>query len=50
MPSIDQQTKAHRAGSGHGRSIAVAVAIAGVVAIGVVLLVLYGGRGSSTGY
>jgi hypothetical protein len=49
MPSINQQTSPHGTGSGHGRRIAILAAIL-AVAIGVLLLVLYGGGGSSTGY
>ena len=47
MPSLDQHTSPQ--GSGHTRLIVIGAGIA-VVAVGVVLLVVYGGGGSSTGY
>jgi hypothetical protein len=50
MPSIDQQPSSQRPTTGHARSIAIGAAVAALVAIGVVLLVLFGGGGSSTGY
>jgi hypothetical protein len=49
MPIGNQQTSPHGTGSGHTRAITIAVVLT-VVAIGVVLLVLYGGGGSSGGY
>jgi hypothetical protein len=51
MPGLNQQTSPHGAGTGHARWIAIPVVVA-AVAIGVVLLVLYGGSGGgvSTGY
>jgi hypothetical protein len=49
MPSLDQHTSPQGSGSGHTRLIVIGAVIA-VVAIGVVLLAVYGGGGSSTGY
>jgi hypothetical protein len=49
MPSLNQQTSPRGTGSGHARWIAIAAVVL-AVALGVVLLVLYGGGGSSTGY
>ena len=49
MPSVNQQTSPQRTGPGRTRWVAITVAVA-VVAVGVVLLVLYGGGGSSAGY
>jgi hypothetical protein len=51
MPGLNQQMSPHGTGSGHARWIAIAAVVAAVVAVGVVLLVLYGGSGGvSTGY
>ena len=49
MPTLNQQMRPHEAGSHHARWIAIAVVVA-AVAVGIVLLVLYGGGGSSPGY
>jgi flagellar basal body-associated protein FliL len=49
MTTLDQQTSPQGTGSGNRRWIAIAVVV-GVVAVGVVLLVLYGGGGSAPGY
>ena len=49
MPSLNQPTSPHGAGSGHARWIAIAAVVA-VIAVGVVLLAVYGGGGSSPGY
>jgi hypothetical protein len=46
MPSLDQQTGPHRAGPGPARWIVIAAVVA-AVAIGVVLLAVYGGGGGS---
>jgi hypothetical protein len=48
MASINQ-TSPNGTGSGHGRWIAIGAVIAAVV-VGVVLLAVYGGGGSATGY
>jgi hypothetical protein len=49
MASLNQQTSPQGTGSGYGRWIAIGLVVA-AVAVGVVLLVLYGGGGSSPGY
>ena len=49
MAPFDQQTSPQGTGSHNARWIAIVVAVA-AVAVGVVLLVLYGGGGSSPGY
>jgi hypothetical protein len=45
MASLNQRTSSHGPGSGYRRWVAFGVAVA-LVAIGVALLVLYGGGGS----
>ena len=50
MPSIDHQGRSQEPVSRHARSIAIGGAVAALVVLGVVLLVLYGGGGSGTGY
>ena len=45
MASMNQ-TSPHRTGSGHGRWIAIAAVVA-AVAVGIVLLAVYGGGGGS---
>jgi hypothetical protein len=49
MPSLDQQMSPHGTGSHYVRWIVIAAVIA-AVALGVVLLVVYGGGGSAPGY
>ena len=49
MTSLNQQTSRNGTPSAYGRWIAIAVVVS-VVAVGVVLLVLYGGGGSAPGY
>jgi hypothetical protein len=50
MPSLNQPTSPHGAGSGHARWIVIAAVVA-VIVVGVVLLAVYGGgSGSAPGY
>ena len=49
MPSLNQPTSPHGAGSGHARWIVIAAVVAAIV-VGVVLLAVYGGGGSAPGY
>jgi hypothetical protein len=49
MPSLNQQTSQHGAGSRHTRWILIGAVVA-AVAVGVVLLAVYGGGGSGPGY
>ena len=48
MASLNQ-TSPHGTGSGYGRWIAIAAVVA-AVAVGIVLLAVYGGGGSASGY
>ena len=49
MPSLNQPTSPHGAGSGRARWIVIAAVVAAIV-VGVVLLAVYGGGGSAPGY
>lgn len=49
MPAVNQQTSQHGPGWGYRRWIVIAAVVA-AVAVGIVLLALYGGGGASTGY
>ncbi len=49
MPSIHQQTSPERSGSGYARWIAIAAVVV-AVAVGIVLLAVYGAGGGSAGY
>jgi hypothetical protein len=46
MPSLNQQLSPHEGGSHHTRWIVIAVALA-AVAVGVLLVAIYGGGGGS---
>jgi len=49
MPSLNQPTSPHGAGSGHARWIMIAAVVA-AIGVGIELLAHYGSGGSSPGY